>query len=278
MYCCAQSRFSISTGKGAAFKALDLNLEKEIVMKIINPRLWDKPMDIAVAADALYICPKKDGIRQGPLVPYAGKDSEGNNLVGDVYFNFLEIAKHPAVVESFANFVHQTLCREELINSFDTICGIPTGGKIFGSALAPIAEKRFVFAEKKPKPLEAGKKQEFEWDLSQCELKEGERVAVAEDVFNNFQNTDYMLSEIGKTGADVVLLVGALNRSPKYESHYVPREGVFAGRKLPVIATIREAYPEYTQDDPAVSADVAAGNIEWKVKDNWPRLRALMSE
>lgn len=64
-----------------------------------------------------------------------------------------------------------------------------------------------------------------------------------------------------------MLLVGALNRSPVYDTSY---------KSLPVIASIREPYPEYDQDDPAVAADIAAGNIELEVKKNWARLRAFI--
>jgi len=69
------------------------------------------------------------------------------------------------------------------------------------------------------------------------------------------------------TGAKVVLLVGALNRSLIYDTSY---------KGLPVVASIREPYPEYEQDNPAVIADIAAGNLELEVKKNWSRLRAIM--
>jgi len=117
-------------------------------------------------------------------------------------------------------------------------------------------------------PPEAGKKQEYVWDLSQFDFEKGERVAIAEDVFNNFQNTDNTLAEIAVSGADIMLLVGALNRSPVYNMTY---------KGLPVIASIREEYPEYEQDDPAVAADIAAGKLELEVKKNWARLCAAMS-
>ena len=66
--------------------------------------------------------------------------------------------------------------------------------------LALVAGKRFAYADKKPKPTESGKKQEYEWDLSQFEFEKGERIAIAEDVFNNFQNTDNTLAKIAVTG------------------------------------------------------------------------------
>ncbi len=241
---------------------------------LIIPRPGDSLLDLSKRCDALYICPKEGDRRLGLLVPYAGKDKKDRNLVGDFYFNFRRIERQPLVVEAFAVAAFKKL--GSLIETFDTVCGIPNGGRSFGQTFARIAGKQFVYPEKKAIPTEPGKKQEYEWDLSQFDFDKNERVAVAEDVFNNFQNTDSTLEQVARTGAKVTLLVGALNRSPTYEMTYTPKKGLLAGTALPIVASIREAYPEYTQDDPAVAADVAAGNIEWEVKKNWARLCALM--
>jgi hypothetical protein len=56
----------------------------------------------------------------------------------------------------------------------------------------------------------------------------------------------------------------------------MPKSGPYIGRALPVVASIYEAYPEYEQDDPAVVADIAAGNLELEVKKNWAKLCAIM--
>ncbi len=242
----------------------------------IVPYPGENLLDLGKRCDAVYVCPKEGLVRTGPLVPYAGKDEKGVNLCGEMYFNFRRIEPHQLAVEAFAEVACQKIREQGHYNSFDTICGIPQGGRTFGQMLAYVTGKRFVYADKKPKPTEAGKKQEYEWDLSQFDFEPGERIAVAEDVFNNFQNTDNTLAEVASTGADVVLLVGALNRLPVYDTTYTPKSGPFAGRVLPVIASIREPYPEYTQDDPAVAADIAAGNIELEVKKNWARLTAAM--
>lgn len=224
-------------------------------------------LELGRRCGAVYVCPKKDGVRKGPLVVYAGKDSQGRNLVGDIYFNFRQIECYPNVVKVFAEAVYEKLVEQDLLNSFDTICGIPQGGRTFGQMLALVANKRFVYVDKKPKPTEVGKKQEYTWDLSQFDFEPGERMAIAEDVYNNFQNTDSTLTEVAASGASIVLLVGALNRSPIYGTNY---------KGLPVIAAIREAYPEYEQDDPDVAMDIASGNIEFEVKKNWERLRSFI--
>lgn len=239
-------------------------------MNTVVPHSGEDLLELGKRCGAVYVCPKDlDGVRRGPLVAYAGKDSKGRNLVGDIYFNFRRIESHPEVVEKFANAVFGKLMHQKLLDSFDTICGIPQGGRTFGQMLAFIAGKRFVYADKKPKPTEDGKKQEYTWDLSQFEFESGERVAMAEDVFNNFQNTDNTLAEIADTGANTVLLVGALNRSPIYDTTY---------KGLPVIALIYEAYPEYEQDDPAVLYDISIDLLELEVKKNWKRLCAIMDQ
>ncbi len=238
-------------------------------MKPIIPLPGEDLLELGKRCNAVYVCPKTGSLRTGPLVVYAGKDDKGRNLVGDIYFNFRRIEVHPKAVEGFAEAACQKLRDQDLLDAFDTVCGIPQGGRTFAQILALGAGKRFAYADKKPKATEAGKKQEYTWDLSQFDFEQGERVAVAEDVFNNFQNTDNTLAEIAGTGANIALLVGALNRSPIYDTIY---------KGLPVIASIRAAYPEYEQDDPAVADDIAAGNIELEVKKNWARLCALMQQ
>lgn len=238
-------------------------------MKPIIPLPREDLLELGKRCGAVYICPKMGAKRKGPLVVYAGKDSQGRNLVGDIYFNFRRIEAHPKAVELFAEVACQKLREQGLIDSFDTVCGIPQGGRTFGQMLALVAGKRFAYADKKPKPTEVGKKQEYIWDLSQFDFEQGERVAMAEDVYNNFQNTDNTLAVIASTGANVVLLVGALNRSPMHDTTY---------KGLPVIASVREAYPEYEQDDPAVAKDIADGRLELEVKKNWSRLCASMQD
>lgn len=245
-------------------------------MQTIIPYPLESLWVLAGQCNALYVCPKASGRRMGPLVAYAGKDSEGRNLVGDIYFNFRRIESHVAVVQRFAEVVAEKIRDQGLLRSFDTICGIPQGGRTLGQALALVTGKRFVYADKKPKPTEPGKKQEYDWDLAQFEFNPGERVALAEDVCNNFQNTDHLLAAIAAYGVDIALIACALNRSPLWDAVYMPQTGVFAGRDIPVVASIREVYPEYRQDDPRVTADVAAGNVEFQVKKNWARLRAFM--
>ncbi len=235
-------------------------------------------MELGKRCNAVYICPKDGSVRKGPLVVYAGKDKYGRNLVGDIYFNFRRIEHHPEAVTAFAEALLIKLSTEQLLDSFDTICGIPNGGRTLGYELARLCGKGFTYPEKKEVPTPAGRKQDYEWDLSQFDFEPGERVAVTEDVFNNFQNTDPTLAKIEASGAKVVLLAGALNRSPIHDTTYTPKSGPLSGHPIRLVASIREAYPEYEQDDPAVAADIAAGRLEIHVKKNWARLCAYMQD
>ncbi|MDO8620593.1 MAG: hypothetical protein Q7R64_04580 [bacterium] len=247
-------------------------------MTIITPSGGDSLEELAKACNALYLCPKDaDGKRLGPLVPYAGKGPDGKNLVGDVYFNFRRIEEYPLVVESFAEQLLSKLLSPTRELTFDTVCGIPHGGRTLGQAFARVAKRRFVYADKVPIPTESGKKQEYVWDLSQFSFEQGESLLVMEDVINNLQNTDKTLEEIAKTGATVVYLGAGLNRSPFADKSYTPKTGLYANHVLPIVCAIRNPFPEYTQDDPAVSEDIAKGNIEWEVKKNWRRLVQAMN-
>ena len=133
-----------------------------------------------------------------------------------------------------------------------------------------------MYATKVPKPTEAGKKQEYRWDLSQFDIDVGEKLLVLEDVINNLQNTDKTLEQIASTGAQVVLLGAALNRSPFADKEYVPKSGPYANQPLPIICAIREPYPEYEQDELEVAENVAKGMVEFEVKKNWAKLMAAM--
>ncbi len=247
-------------------------------MKPIIPLPGEDLLELGKRCNAVYVCPKVGSERKGPLVAYAGKDGKGRNLVGDIYFNFRRIEVHPKAVEAYAEAACQKLRDQGLLDSFDTVCGIPQGGRTFGQMLALVAAKRFAYADKKPKPTEAGKKQEYTWDLSQFEFESGERVAIAEDIFNNFQNTDNTVMQVVKTGVVISLLVGALNRSPFVRDRYTICAGNPGEDVIPVVAAINEPYPEYKQDDPAVASDIAAGRLELEVKKNWARLCAAMQQ
>lgn len=252
-------------------------MERLDIFNLVNDEDAQALIELSVAHKALYICPKINGKRLGPLVVYAGKDEKGRNLVGDIYFNFSKIEESPRATRIFAEVIYQKLGCAGLINRFDTVCGVPNGGRTLGQTLAEVADKRFVYLEKSPKPTKAGHKQEFTWELSRFELEVGERVVVLEDVFNNFQNTDSTLSVIASFGVEIVSLCGALNRSPYHQTSYRSKIADFPD-EIPVLAAIAQSFAEFEQDDSEVAEDIASGNVAYKVKNHWQFLQEIMLE
>lgn len=246
-------------------------------MPVITPKEGEGLIQLAERCDAVYQCIKaNDGRWLGKLVVFNGTDPEtGKHYVGRVYFNFAAIEPHLPVVEEYARAIATRLQNEGLLDSFDTICGIPSGGQTLAQMLASILRKRYVYLKQVPTPTPEGQKQKYGWDLSRFEFEPEERVACVEDVFNNFKNTHATLNMLAAAGAIPTMLLGALNRSTFVDSafEYQPTDG--PAISLPVICSIRERYLQYRQEDPEVAADVAAGNVEWNVKPKW---RALMED
>lgn len=48
--------------------------------------------------------------------------------------------------------------------------------------------------------------------------------------------------------------------------------------RVPILAVIERETPQYRQDDPVVAASVADGNVVWKPKYEWSKLRNAMDE
>ncbi len=190
----------------------------------IIPRKNEPWWDVLLRAGVIYKCPKDtDGKRLGPLVPYAGKDANGQSLVGDDYVNFGMLEEHIHLVQILAQSI------AKLMGEFDpwkgiwdeatTIVGIPEGGRTLGQMLALALGKRFVFPVKVPwAALQAVTgKAEYGLAFDRSTLGTEDRVIVCNDVHHNMQNTHTVLEIIGRTGAKVIGLCSAVNRSPTIE-------------------------------------------------------------
>ncbi len=244
----------------------------------IVPKPGDDPWALSIQANAYYERPLKDGKRIGPLVPYSGKDSQGRNYVGHVYYNFARIEEHPSLCAYFAKLLADKIPKN-LMPSVTTIVGIPDGGRTFGQDLARELGLRFVYPAKVSRPKGAGAvKEEYDLVFKRFELGPSDVVLVADDVHNNFQQTDGCLNNILDTGATVVGLCSAFNRSPKVDKVYLPKSGKLLCVPISVFSAIRKACDEFEEDHPEVVEDFAAGNIELKVKDNWAQLRKVMEQ
>ncbi len=249
--------------------------------KVVIPKQGDDPWELSLQCSAVYVCPKDrtSGQRLGPLVPYAGKDARKRNLVGDLYYNFGWIEPYMLVVRYFAELIANKIRQNPAMAAATTIVGVPEGGRTLGGEIAAATGKRFVYPAKVARPKAPGAdKEEFDFVFKRNELYKGERVIVAEDVQNNFNNTIETLANFVGTGAEVIGFCSALNRSPFVDTVFTPTSGPFANTPYPVVTAIRRAMPEHEQDDEAVAADIKAGNIEWKVKDNWARLLKIMRD
>lgn len=228
------------------------------------------PLKVLEACDGFYECPKDaDGKRIGPLVGYAGKygKNKDKQYVGDVYANFSMAEQFPKVLVHFASHL-QRGPKRKILNEVDVFCGAPMGGIAWAQILAWIFDARFVYMEKKIIKL-ATKDGREESDLvwKRHGINPGEKVAITEDVTNNFSTTDKMLDLIRDAGGVPVAIASLLNRSLEVDSEY---------NFLPVISLVRKKILQYKQEDSEVSANIKDGNVIWKPKDNWEALAKVM--
>ncbi|MES2668302.1 MAG: phosphoribosyltransferase [Patescibacteria group bacterium] len=210
------------------------------------------------------------GRLQTPLVGYAGRDDLDRQLVGDIYANFAKVERWPQLVRSHAALPLQKALEESGLGLHLVCCGAPEGGKMLASHLGAATGCEYVHPEKivlKPKTETSREKSELRF-TGRHELFMGSRVLIVEDVCNNFSTTAQLIDEIESRGCEVVGIACVLNRSPTYRSEFLQ-----GSRRWPVLSLWNEPFPEYQQDDPHVADDIAAGNIVWKPKEEWERLK-----
>jgi orotate phosphoribosyltransferase len=213
-----------------------------------------------------YKCPKGENERLGPLVGYAGKydapDGSKKQWVGEIYANFAKAEKYPEVLFHFAT------CIKGPDLGVDVFCGAPVGGYSFAEMLGLVRGGQAIKAEKKTIALATETmREQSKLVFARHEIESGLRYAVVEDVCNNFSTTDELIELIKSSGGEVVGIYCLLNRS-------LTTGGVYKG--IPLISLVRLQIPEYKQDDPYVVADVEAGHVVLKPKDEWAKLMGAM--
>lgn len=234
------------------------------------------PLDTLRLCDGYYLCPKDaNGKRLGPLVGYAGTYDDGSGLkkqwVGDIYCNFAKAERYAHVMCSYA--VQLKKAAKPHLGEIDAFCGAPIGGYTTTDYLGLVCDRPIIKAEKKVlEPANEGRREKSKLVFGRHEVQKSERVAIVEDVCNNFSTTLELIQLIEKAGGKVVAIVCLLNRSLQFDKE-LPYNGV----NLPIISLVRIPIPEYKQDDPAVADDIARGNIIWKPKDNWDQLAKAMA-
>lgn len=228
----------------------------------ILDKAYDDPLKVLDMCGGKYVCPKENGRRVGPLVAYRARDSQGRRLVGDLYANWASVEQFPIVASALASRLLSDMSR--ILPRVTVFCGAPEGGKHLADKLALRRRARYVYPEKRGEDLVWGRH----------EVHRGDRVALVEDLSNNFSTTEKLIRLIVDSGGVPVLLAAYFNRSPHVREMYISPQGF----ELPVFALVNEPWPEYEQDDPAVAQDVKADNVVWDVKINWSRLLAAMNQ
>jgi len=238
-------------------------------------RDWDiaatEPLEALRLLGGYYECLKDpEGIRLGPLVGYAGKydapDGTKKQYVGDVYANFAKAEERPRVYASWADRIKFN------VPKVDVLLGMPMGGITVAFALQPVTNHtaRFCFAEKQVISVATESlREQSRLALVRHELHAGDRVAIVEDVTNNFSTTAEAIELILEASAKPVAILSWLNRSATdlYQGH---------GITLPVVSLVWKPFPQYRQDDPEVVIDITAGNVILKPKNEWPLLMEAM--
>ena len=234
------------------------------------------PLDPMREAGAFYAAPRgADGRRAGPLVGYAGKDAAGRQYVGDVYVNFARAERRPALLQLFARRLLALAAERGIdVGAAAGFVGAPEGGKAFAYQLALETGRGYIYPEKRvTAAASATGRESSELAFSRHEPEAGERWFIVEDVCNNFSTTAKLVAEVERHGAAVAGLLCFLNRSAAIGDSYEPRPG----QPLPVVALVRKPFGQFAQDDAAVAEDMAALNVVWSPKKDWPRLAAAMA-
>lgn len=235
----------------------------------------DEFLKVLADLDGYYECPKDaSGKRLGPLVGYAGSyetDGENKHFVGDVYCNFAQMEQWPDALRMVAhrlwiNIWNPSTEREvNTINLAPTLfVGMPMGGIMLAAHLGRESSVRTIFAEKKGDELV----------IARHGIAPDDQVVIVEDVCNNFSTTDKAVSLIEGAGAEVVAIACFLNRSDREEYIFLRERD----RKIPVFSLVRKNITQYMQESRAVAEDVAAGNVVWKPKHDWARLKEAMAK
>lgn len=231
------------------------------------------PLDLMREVGGYYECPKdSQGRRLGPLVGYAGRDHAGRQFVGDIYVNFAQAERRPALLATFSRQLMEVLRQRKLdriLKSAQGFCGAPEGGKAFAYQLALDHAKQYIYPEKKITAVASAASREIsELVFSRHEPGKGETWFIVEDVCNNFSTTSMLVALIESFGAKVGGVLCFLNRSSVVQEDYAPRGDLV----LPVVAVVQKPFKQFAQDDAFVAEDLARGNVIWSPKRDWHRL------
>lgn len=222
--------------------------------------------------DGFYETPMNSkGRPLGPFVGYSGRytdEATGQQLqyVGTRYFNLAKLEEYPKRMSQFAEDLTTLIKQAGLI--VDCIVGVPEGGLILGYTTADFLAVRYAGLQKQITALATDTtKAQTQLVFGRHEVETGMRVALCEDLVNNFSTTDKAIAAVEAAGAVVVALVCGLNRSEHTEYN-----------GLPVVSVVHLPTPQYRQDNPLVAPYLESPGVVWDVKPRWAELRQAMAE
>lgn len=224
-----------------------------------------------------YDAENTDGVLVGPLVGYAATydTPEGpKHFVGTRYWNFPRGAeRNPQVMKEYMWRIIHSEIRDSVFSKgqpmeIDCAFGCPEGGIIPAYEVAREFRCNFSRADKKVIEVATeGRRERSKLIFGRHTVEPGWKVAIVEDVGNNFSTTDKAIELVEGAGATVVAIICMINRSPNGQCIYN-----YNGRGIDILQAVHIPTQEYRQDDPHVAEDVKAGRVVWKPKDNWDEL------
>jgi orotate phosphoribosyltransferase len=235
---------------------------------------FKESLDVLKDCGGCYESPRDEtGKILGPIVAYAGKykseEGDERQWVGSDYFNFAKAERDPDICKYFAEILTKGI-HKNLVLPPTVVIGMPMGGILLSVNVGNATGCHTIFAEKKIVALanpEEGRKELSELVIERHEIRPGDKVAIVEDVCNNFSTTEKAVNLIEKAGAEFCCILCAVNRSEAEHWH-----------GFPVISVIFKPSEQYRQDDPVVADLIAQGKIVWKPKQQWGVLKAAMQK
>ena len=219
-----------------------------------------------------YDCPKDTtGRRLGPLVGYAGTydgpNGEKLQWVGDVYYNFAAIERFHHVLDHFADLLGDVIVASVPVLP-GYLIGAPFGGLAIAQRAAAKLDCQYVFFEKEIIELKtATQREQSRLVWGRHEMEPGSTGYLIEDVCNNFSTPEKVDKLVQGAGSTLTGIACEMNRSANT-----------SWQNLSVYSILHVPTEQYRQDDPAVAADIAAGNVSWKPKDEWAAVFAHMEK
>ncbi|MFY9484341.1 MAG: hypothetical protein WAP74_01830 [Patescibacteria group bacterium] len=221
-----------------------------------------------------------DGTFLGPLVITGSYEvSLGTGirraLLSPILYNIARVEQKVSVLSHFSRLLRARVIEQlgtrdipgdEVIES---LIVIPRTN--FGTLLAFHLGCQLVEAEKRiTRPAGELQPPQYELVFERHRLEKGQRVAIFDDVGNNFTGVTKLITELGRLNSKIVAVICVVNRSGK-TIQSLPCHG-----DIPIISLLDLPTPQYHQDDPLVAAALEQRNIFGDPKKHWDQLLAIM--